>query len=184
MIRAICDNEEESQNYPLEFLNSINLTWMPPQKLILKEGCTVMLLRNLSSKRGLCNGVCLIVLHLHSYVLHCKILTGSHIGQEVLIPKLKLAPSDANLPFVLQRIQFPIRLAYSITIIKSQGQTFDHVGIFLEEPVFSHGQLYVAFSRSRTLNGVKVKVGKSPNKTEQMTNNVVYFIKTSIDENQ
>ena len=100
---------------------------------------------------------------------------------EVLIPKLKLAPSDANLPFVLQRIQFPIRLAYSITIIKSQGQTFDHVGIFLEEPVFPHGQLYVAFSKSRTLNGVKVKVGKSHNKTEQITKNV---IKTSIDENQ
>ena len=96
------------------------------------------------------------------------------IKKEVLIPKLKLAPSDANLPFVLQRIQFPIRLAYSMTINKSQGQTFDHVGIFLEEPVFSHGQLYVAFSRSRTLNGVKVKVGKSPNKTEQITKDVVY----------
>ena len=61
-----------------------------------------------------------------------------------------------------------------MTINKSQGQTFDHVGIFFEEPVFSHGQLYVAFSRSRTLNGVKVKVGKSPNKTEQITKNVVY----------
>ena len=172
--KALCDDEEEAQNYPLEFLNSITPTGMPPHKLILKKGCTVMLLRNLSSKRGLCNGVRLEVLNIHNAVLHCKILTGSHIGEEVLIPKLKLAPSDANLPFVLQRIQFPIQLSYSMTINKSQGQTFDHVGILLEEPVFSHGQLYVAFSRARTLNGVKVKVGNDGDKSGHVTKNVVY----------
>lgn len=169
--RAICDTDEESQNYPLEFLNSITPTGMPPHKLNLKDGCTVMLLRNLNSKRGLCNGVRLIVLNIYNSVLHCKILTGSHSEQEVLIPKLKLAPSDANLPFTLQRTQFPIRLSYSMTINKSQGQTFDNVGIFLREPVFSHGQLYVAFSRARTINGVKVQVEK---KNMCVTKNVVY----------
>ena len=45
-----------------------------------------------------------------------------------------------------------------MTINKSQGQTFDHVGICLEEDVFSHGQLYVAFSRAYTLDGVKVSI--------------------------
>ncbi|XP_065674125.1 uncharacterized protein LOC136091069 [Hydra vulgaris] len=39
----------------------------------------------------------------------------------------QLAPSDSNLPFVLKRRQFPVRLAYSMTINKSQGQTFDRV---------------------------------------------------------
>ena len=91
-----------------------------------------------------------------------------------MIPKLKLAPSDADLPFVLQRIQFPFRLAYSMTINKSQGQTFDNVGIFLPEPVFSHGQLYVAFSRARSLQGVKIKIGKSDDDSEQVMKNVVY----------
>ena len=172
--KALCDDEVESQNYPLEFLNSITPSGMPPHKLILKVGCTVMLLRNLSSKRGLCNGVRLSVLNIHDAVIHCKILTGTHCGNEVLIPKLKLAPSDANLPFTLQRIQFPIRLAYSMTINKSQGQTFDRVGIYLPEPVFSHGQLYVAFSRSRTLSGVKVKIGTSDADKERVTKNVVY----------
>ena len=85
---------------------------MPPHKLNLKDGCTVMLLMNLNSKRGLCN----VVLNIYNSVLHCKILTGSHSEQEVLIPKLKLAPSDANFPFTLQRTQFPIRLSYSMTI--------------------------------------------------------------------
>lgn len=66
------------------------------------------------------------------------------------------SPSDANLPFTLQRIQFSIRLAYAMTINKSQGQTFDRVGIYLLQPVFSHGQLYVAFSRAHTLGSVKV----------------------------
>ena len=172
--KALCDDEEESQNYPLEFLNSITPSGMPPHKLIIKVGCTVMLLRNLSSKRGLCNGMRLLVLNVHNAVIHCKILTGTQSGNEVLIPKLKLAPSDANLPFTLQRIQFPIRLSYSMTISKSQGQTFDHVGIYLPEPVFSHGQLYVAFSRSRTLKGVKVKIGTSDTAKERVTKNVVY----------
>lgn len=170
--RALCDTDEESQNYPLEFLYSITPTGMPPHKLNLKDGCTVMLLRNLNSKRGLCNGVRLKVLNIYNSVLHCEILTGSHAGQEVLIPKLKLAPSDANLPFTLQRTQFPIRLSYSMTINKSQGQTFDHVGIFLGQPVFSHGQLYVAFSRARTLDGVKVQAERKNGIC--VTKNVVY----------
>ena len=85
-------------------------------------------------------------------------LTGSHTGKQVLIPKLKLAPSDINLPFVLHRTQFPVRLSYSMTINKSQGQTFDKVGIFLPAPVFSHGQLYVAFLRARMINDVTVSI--------------------------
>ena len=98
---ALCHNEEESQNYPFEFLNSITPMGMPPHKLILEVGATVMLLRNLDSKRGLCNGVRLKVLYIYGSVLHCEVLTGSHTGKQVLIPKLKLAPSDINLPFDL-----------------------------------------------------------------------------------
>ena len=92
----------------------------------------------------------------------------------MLIPKLKLAPSDVNLPFTLQRIQFPVRLSYSMTINKSQGQTFNQVGIYLPEPVFSHGQLYVAFSRARTLSGVKVLLDPQKNDGKCITKNVVY----------
>ena len=67
-------------------------------------------------------------------------------------------PSDSILPFLLKRVQFPVSLSYSITINKAQGQTFEKVGIFLDKACFSHGQLYVAFSRTRCFADVKVNV--------------------------
>src|ERR1700679_2247389 len=78
--------------------------------------------------------------------------------QEERIYRIELTPSDDNLPFQLSRRQFLIRLAYAMTINKSQGQTFDKVGLFLPKPVFSHGQLYVAFSRVRAKENIKVKL--------------------------
>ena len=117
-----------------------------------------MLLRNLSLKDGLCNGTRLIVKHLHNNVIDCEILTGICAGNRVLIPRVSLCPNDINLPFQIKRIQFPLRLSYALTINKSQGQTFEKVGIFLRRPCFSHGQLYVAFSRARSFRSVKVKV--------------------------
>ncbi len=50
------------------------------------------------------------------------------------------------------------RLAYSMTITKSQGQTFDRIGVYLPETVFTHGQLYTAFSRVRSKNGLSVQI--------------------------
>ena len=96
----------------------------------------------------------------------------------MFIPRIQLAPSDTGLPFVLSRRQFPLRLAYSMTINKAQGQTFEKVGLYLQRPCFSHGQLYVAFSRARAFNDIKVKILET---TEQgryqgkyYTQNVVY----------
>jgi len=51
------------------------------------------------------------------------------------------------LPMPLKRLQFPVRLAFAMTINKFQGQSVEHMGINLQTSVFSHGQLYVAFSR-------------------------------------
>ncbi|EFN60707.1 Uncharacterized ATP-dependent helicase YHR031C, partial [Camponotus floridanus] len=60
-------------------------------------------------------------------------------------------------PFIFKRRQFPIKLA--MTINKSQGQTFDKVGIDLRKDVFNHGQLYVVFSRVRTWQALKIYLG-------------------------
>jgi ATP-dependent exoDNAse (exonuclease V) alpha subunit len=58
--------------------------------------------------------------------------------------------------FKFKRRHFPIRLAFSMTINKSQGQTFDKICKHLPKPVFSHGQLYVSLSRVRSLGSLSV----------------------------
>lgn len=47
-----------------------------------------------------------------------------------------------------------------MTINKSQGQTFDVVGVHLVDPVFTHGQLYVAASRCKYKHSLKFQVEK------------------------
>uniref|UniRef100_A0A0L8GK72 DNA helicase Pif1-like 2B domain-containing protein n=2 Tax=Octopus bimaculoides TaxID=37653 RepID=A0A0L8GK72_OCTBM len=121
---------------------------MPPHRLNIKVGAIVMLARNLSISQGLCNGTRMKVQRLHEHCVEASLVTGSNRGRTVLISRIKLSPSDANIPFTLNRLQFPLQLAYSMTINKTQGQTFGKGGIHLPQPVFSHGHLYVAFSRA------------------------------------
>jgi len=82
----------------------------------------------------------------------------SNKGKIVFIPRIDLAPSDINLPFVIKRRQFTLIPAFAITINKSDGQTYDNEGILLNEPVFAHGQLYVALSRARLQSNIKLRV--------------------------
>ena len=53
--------------------------------------------------------------------------------------------------------QYPFKLAWAVTIHKAQGKTFDKVYVDLSSGTFAHGQLYVALSRCRTLEGINLK---------------------------
>jgi hypothetical protein len=86
-----------------------------------------------------------VVKKLMGNVIHATILKGKFKGEEVLIPRIPMIPTD--MPFEFKRIQFPIRLAFAMTINKSQGQSLNVCGLNLENKCFSHGQLYVACSR-------------------------------------
>ena len=66
----------------------------------------------------------------------------------------------------MKRKQFPIIIAFAITINRSQGLTFDRVGIYLPTPVFSHGQLYVAFSRATSQKGIFLQIIHNPQQSQ------------------
>lgn len=136
--------KEESTNYPVEFLESLNAPGLPAHKINLKVGVPVVLLRNLSPPK-LCNGTRLKVTALQRNVIEAEILTGCGAGDCVFIPRIPLIPN--NFPFSFKRIQFPVCLCYAMTINEAQGQTLKVAGVDLSVSCFSHGQLYVALSR-------------------------------------
>ncbi|GBL91639.1 hypothetical protein AVEN_23683-1 [Araneus ventricosus] len=152
----ISEDQNDLQNYPPEFLLALTPSGMPPHALVLKKEVIVMLLRNLNPKQGFCNGSRLSITSLHENFISAKIVSECNPGGVVFLTRIELGPSDVNIPFVLKRRQFPLIPAYEMTINKSQGQTFDQVGIYFDEPVFSHGQLYVSLSMSRNPNHVKI----------------------------
>ena len=116
----------------------------------------------------------MIVEHLRSKILKARIITGHSIGQKVLIPRIDLAPSSDDTPFALKRRQFPIKLMFAMTIKKSQGQTLNHVVVYLPKPVFSHGQLYVVVSRVTSPSGLKFLICNKGNIPDNVTKNIVY----------
>ena len=63
-----------------------------------------------------------------------------------------------------------------MTINKSQGRTFDQIEIILREPVFNHGQLYVAFSRVRSFDSVKVMIKNSSRQGKFINENLTYTV--------
>jgi ATP-dependent DNA helicase PIF1 len=63
---------------------------------------------------------------------------------------------EANFPAIFKRTQFPIIPAYFLTFNRAQGQSLQRSGLELPESVFSHGQLYVCFSRNGDPNQVFV----------------------------
>ena len=175
---AILEENTDPNMYPIDFLNSITTGGLPPHTLNLKIGCIVMLLKNLDIKSGLTNGTRLVVRKILNNLIVAEILSGAYVGNIHFIPKVFFQPSDADLPFTLKRYQFPFRLAYSMTINKSQGQTFSSVGIFLDKSCFSHGQLYVALSRGRSFDNISILIFPQRNQgyidDKYYTRNIVY----------
>ena len=95
---------------------------------------------------------------------------------------MTLSPNVKRLGYEFKRRTFPVRLAFAMTINKSQGQTLQKTMIYLPQAVFEHGQLYVAVSRVTTPNNLRIFIEENKfqgsyahkNKLLWYTRNIVY----------
>ena len=168
-------NPDDFQRYNPEYLNTLSPTGLPHHRLFIRPGMPLMLMRNLNPKMGLCNGTRLLFQRIHkNHLLECKIVGGEFKNRTVLIPRVTLRPKDKDYPFEWSRRQFPVRVAFAMTINKSQGQTLQNVGVWLNDTCFAHGQLYVAMSRVGSPRDIKFAIRQIDNFCGHFTSNVVY----------
>lgn len=117
-----------------------------------------MITRNLNFSEGLVNGQKVILRGIlpNSRVICVELLDANQ--NVVLIPRISFHAKVGRKGITFNRVQFPLRIAYSLTINKSQGQTLSRVGLDLRSDCFAHGQLYVALSRAQCRKSVMVLV--------------------------
>ena len=133
-----------------------------------------MLLRNISQSAGLCNGTRMTITQLGRRFIEAQIITGTHVGEKVYVPRIVMSPTESAWPFVLKRRQYPISVCFAMTINKSQRQSLNRVGLYLPKQVFTHGQLYVAFSRVTKREGLRVMVDDEDSNEDDVVKNIVY----------
>lgn len=124
-----------------------------PEALELKPGAQVMLLINYMPGAGLVNGSRGVVTELGTSRDFVRVMFAN--GQDVVVERHAQEVRDEKNVLLASRQQFPLRLAWSITIHKSQGSSIDRL-IANMDGTFEKGQAYVALSRARSLEGLQV----------------------------
>ncbi|MCB0665587.1 MAG: AAA family ATPase [Saprospiraceae bacterium] len=157
--------ETQSKVFVAKVTGQFNPNLFPTEAALkLKIGARVMLLRN-DPGRKYVNGTIGIVTDFEDDRVQIQIKSKneneivsvtSH-EWEVLRYSSEGSSKEIKTEVVGSFIQYPIRLAWAITIHKSQGKTFDEVLVDLKGGAFEHGQTYVALSRCRSLEGLLLK---------------------------
>lgn len=147
--------------YPASIIGKFDKTSFPTEpKLFLKKGAQIMLLKNDSQKRWV-NGTLGLISELTEAEVTVEIdetkYTIEKATWEVIEYIYNKEEKKIEAIVTGSFTQFPIKLAWAITIHKSQGQTFDNVVIDLGNGAFTHGQTYVALSRCTSLEGIILK---------------------------
>lgn len=159
-----------------------------PMNLKLKLGAKVMFTKNDTDKRWV-NGSHGCVVEIEKDSIKVELLSGHGVVydvQRVVWESYKYQydeKTDKILPFVVgSYTQFPLMLAWAVTIHKGQGKTLDKVHIDLGDGAFASGQVYVAFSRVRHLKDITLArpIKKEEVRTDQR---IVRFYK-ALDELQ
>ena len=176
VVDEINNRELRNLNQPeFSFIAEVSGAFDPKQYptegvLKLKLGAQVMFIKN-DIKREYVNGTIgkIIQLDFDKIVVQIEEKDGSFKNitvekqeWEILRYSLGNDPSKIETETVGSFKQYPLRLAWAMTIHKSQGKTFDKVIIDLTGGAFEHGQTYVALSRCRTLEGIILKQAIRP----------------------
>lgn len=127
-------------------------------ELTLKEGAQVVFIKNDSDHRWV-NGTLATVTGLAADMLEVKLEDGStHKVKEEMWANVRYTYDDATKKIHEEVLgtfmQYPVKLAWALTVHKSQGLTFNKVNIDLGRGAFAGGQTYVALSRCRSLEGL------------------------------
>lgn len=138
-----------------EVLNRFHKNNVPPNILTLCVGDVCIILRNLSKRDALTNNTRVRILSISKYCIHVQTLGSNPV--RAAIPRIRF---KFRLPFgesyQLRRTQFPLRLAYSMSLNKAQGQELKMALLDLRKPVFAHGHLYVGLSRVREATNIAI----------------------------
>lgn len=134
---------------------------LPTQEtLSLKEGAQIMMVKNdISAKKRWVNGSLGIVTFLDKDFIEVEINDKRHKVEKDTWEMLRYKTNSSGQmkdEVIGTFTQYPLRLAWAITIHKSQGKTFHKVHIDLGRGAFAHGQTYVALSRCSSLAGLKL----------------------------
>ncbi len=157
----------ESFSYTANLTGTFNPRLFPTDPvLMLKVGAQVMFLKNDIKKRFV-NGSIGIIRDLTPNSIVVSVLDGYEDTKTFELEKwewdiLKYSNDPENPRSITTNTvgtfkQYPVKLAWAITIHKSQGKTFDKVIIDLGGGAFEYGQTYVALSRCRTFDGIVLK---------------------------
>ena len=146
--KLVTEGFTESENYILEIFSK---NCRAEKEIALKLGARVMLLVNMDFNKGLINGTCGVIQGFNQDTISIKFDNGIVSN----IPKHKFE-YYYNERIVAERMQYPLKLAYGITIHKSQGMTLDRLVVDCAR-IFERGQSYVAMSRVKTLEGLYLK---------------------------
>jgi len=147
-----------------EFEKSKNL---PTQEALeLKIGAQVMMLTNDPEKRWV-NGSLGKIVEIKEEpdsrdIIMVQLSNGLVVDVNVFTWEIFQFYYDQDIESLSSRVigyftQYPLKLAWAVTIHKAQGQTFDKIVLDLGYGTFAHGQLYVALSRCTTLEGIVLK---------------------------
>jgi hypothetical protein len=169
------DSEAHEQGITDAALSTYDPKNMPPHMLILKENCIVMLIRNLSPADGLSNGTKLIIRKIRNFLIECE----DSNKKLHLIPRIQFNFKYKYTELNMTRLQFPLIVAYGMSINKSQGKTIDKEVLDLRTNCFSHGQLYVALGRVKNSNSIQILCNKESKKFQNIVIRSLIFNKST-----